>query len=96
MLTITEKAVVYFKDTKTAESAAPDAGIRIGILREGVSNGSEKPVIGFTIIDRPEADDEEFEQDGLRFFVEDILVEPLDGHILDVRYADDEPELVLR
>jgi hypothetical protein len=39
---------------------------------------------------------EEFEQDGLRTFVEDALVEPLDGHILDIDYADGEAQQVLR
>jgi len=46
--------------------------------------------------DDPEPDEEEFEQDGLRIFVEDVLIEPRDGRTLDVKHADGEPELVLR
>jgi Fe-S cluster assembly iron-binding protein IscA len=96
MLTVTEEAVVYFEITKTAESSAPDAGIRIGLLRDEMFDDSERPVVGFTISDDPEPDDVEFERNGLRIFVEEVLIEALDGHILDVRYAGGEPELVLR
>jgi Fe-S cluster assembly iron-binding protein IscA len=52
--------------------------------------------VGFTISNDPAPDDEEFEQEGLRIFVEDALVKPLDGRILDVHYASDGPELVWR
>jgi Fe-S cluster assembly iron-binding protein IscA len=94
MLTITKEAAILLKVAKTAEGAPPDAGIRI--VRGALSDDPESPAVGFTVSDDPEPDDEEFEQDGLRIFVEDALVEPLDGRILDVRYTDDEPELVLR
>jgi Fe-S cluster assembly iron-binding protein IscA len=40
--------------------------------------------------------DESFEQDGLRFFVEDRLSEPLDGRTLDVRDENEGAKLVLR
>ena len=52
--------------------------------------------VGLAISDDPDPDDEEFEQEGLRIFVEDVLVEPLDGRILDVREADEGPEFVFR
>jgi len=42
------------------------------------------------------SDDEEFEQEGLRIYVEDALVATLDGSILDVQYASEGPELVWR
>jgi Fe-S cluster assembly iron-binding protein IscA len=60
-----------------------------------VPNDSEIAV-GFTISDDPDPDDEEFEQEGLRIFVEDALVEPLDQCTLDAREADEGPELVFR
>ncbi len=59
------------------------------------TNESEMSV-GFAITDEPDPDDEEFEQEGLRIFVEDALVEPLDGLTLDVRVDDDGTELVFR
>ena len=39
---------------------------------------------------------EEFEQDGLRIFVEDTLVEPLEDRTLDVQEGDDGMRLVFR
>jgi len=96
MLTLTKKAAALLKAAKAAEGAADDAGIRI---RKGEM--PEMPhesgiAVGLAITDDPEPDDEEFEQEGLRIFVEDALIEPLDGRILDVLDADDGPELVLR
>jgi Fe-S cluster assembly iron-binding protein IscA len=52
--------------------------------------------VGFAISEDPNPDDEEIEQEGLRIFVEDALIEPLDGRILDVREASEGPELVFR
>jgi Fe-S cluster assembly iron-binding protein IscA len=52
--------------------------------------------IGFAISADPAPDDEEFEQNGLRIFIEDTLTEVLDGHTLDAREAREGPELVLR
>jgi Fe-S cluster assembly iron-binding protein IscA len=93
MLTVTKKAVELLKAAKTVEGAAEDAGIRI--LR-GVAANESKISIGIAISDEPDPDDEEFEQDGLRIFVEDVLVEPLDGRTLDVREAAEGTELVFR
>ena len=44
----------------------------------------------------PLRNDAELEQSGLRIFVEDALVEPLDGRTLDVREGDGGPELIFR
>jgi iron-sulfur cluster assembly protein len=93
MLTITKKAAALLKAAKAAEGAADDAGIRI--RRGGMPNESEISV-GLSISDDPDPDDEEFEQEGLRIFVEEALAEPLDGRILDVRDADEGPELIFR
>jgi Fe-S cluster assembly iron-binding protein IscA len=40
--------------------------------------------------------DEEVEQHGFRIFIEDALVEPLDGRTLDVREDPEEMGLVFR
>ena len=52
--------------------------------------------IGLAISDSPKPGDEEFEQDGLRIFVEDTLVEPLEDRTLDVQEGDDGMRLVFR
>jgi Fe-S cluster assembly iron-binding protein IscA len=93
MITVTKKAVELLKAAKTVEGAAEDAGIRI---RRGVAANESKISVGIAISDEPDPDDEEFEQDGLRIFVEDVLVEPLDGRTLDVREAAEGTELVFR
>jgi Fe-S cluster assembly iron-binding protein IscA len=93
MLTVTKKATAVLKAAIAAQGA-DDAGIRI--RRGAMSNESGRLAIGFAISDDPAPDDEEFEQDGLRIFVEDSLVEPLDGRTLDVRDADEGPEFVWR
>jgi Fe-S cluster assembly iron-binding protein IscA len=93
MLTVTKKAVELLKAAKTVEGAAEDAGIRI---RRGVAANESKISVGIAISDEPDPDDEEFEQDGLRIFVQDVLVEPLDGRTLDVREAAEGTELVFR
>jgi len=93
MLTVTKKAATVLKAEIAAEGAADDAGIRI--LR-GVMPNESGIAVAFAISDDPDPDDEEFEQEGLRIFVEDALVEPLDGRTLDVREADEGPEFVFR
>ena len=93
MLTLTKKAAAVLKAEKAAEGIADDAGIRI--LR-GVTPNDSGIAVEYTITDDPNPDDEEFEQEGLRIFVEDALVEALDGRTLDVREADDGPEFVFR
>jgi iron-sulfur cluster assembly protein len=89
MLTVTKRAAALLKAAKAAEGVADDAGIRI--LTGATPNESGKLAIGLTITDDPEPDDEEFEQEGLRIFVEDALVEPLEGRTLDVRDANEGP-----
>jgi Fe-S cluster assembly iron-binding protein IscA len=101
MLTVTKKAAALLKAEKAAEGAADDAGIRIlrGAMPDefrGAMPDESGIAVEFTIADDPDPDDEEFEQEGLRVFVEDALVEPLDGRTLDVREADEGPELVWR
>ena len=86
MLTVTKRAAALLKATKAAEGAADDAVIRI---RYGIfPDDSGTLAIGISITDDPGPDDEEFEQEGLRIFVEDALVEALEGRILDVRDAN--------
>jgi Fe-S cluster assembly iron-binding protein IscA len=57
---------------------------------------SEKIGIGLQISDEPRPGDDELEQEGLRIFVEDALIDPLDGRTLDVRDSEEGPEFVFR
>ena len=92
MLTITQSAVTVLKAAKAANNAKGDAGIRI--RRDVRSDSSGMIAIGLAISDSPYPGDEEFEQDGLRIFIEEALIDPLDGRTLDVREASEGPELV--
>jgi Fe-S cluster assembly iron-binding protein IscA len=93
MFTVTKRAAALLKAAKAADGAADDAGIRI---RRGVTANESRISVGFAISDEPDPDDEEFEHYGLRIFIEDALVEPLDGRTLDVREAAEGMELVFR
>jgi Fe-S cluster assembly iron-binding protein IscA len=96
MLNVTKKAAALLAAAREAEGGSPSAGIRIrhGTSRE--QSGSGTVAIGFTVSDEPQPDDEQFEQNGLRFFVEEALIEPLDGRTLDVSDVGDGPQLVFR
>jgi len=93
MLTITKKAAAVLKAAKAAEGATDNAGIRI---RAGAMPDQSGVSVGFAISDAPDPDDMEIEQEGLRVFIQDVLVEPLDGRTLDVREAADGMELIFR
>ncbi len=94
MLTVTTGAVALLKAAKAANGAPEQAGIRI--RRGSKSDDPEALAIGVTISDELGPGDQEFEQEGLRIFVEDALVEPLDGLTLDIREASEGPELIFR
>ena len=94
MLTVTKKAAALLKAAKAAEGATGDAGIRL--RRGAIPDDSGDVAVGLAICDEPDPNDEEFEQEGLRIFVEDALAEPLDGRTLDVREADEGLEFIFR
>jgi|GEM_PF-2546696 len=96
MLTVTIQAVALLNAAKAAQGAAPDSGIRIrrGVIEQA---GERAVAIGFSISDAPDPGDETVEQHGLRIFIEDSLVQALDGRTLDVWNEGDEgPELIFR
>jgi Fe-S cluster assembly iron-binding protein IscA len=96
MFTVTNEAASLLTAAKTAEGAAREAGIRIriGIVPKDPSDPLK---IAFAISDDPESGDQEFEQNGLRIFVEDWLVEPLEDRTLDVQeIVDDGMRLIFR
>jgi len=94
MLTVTKEAAAFLKVAKAAEGATRGAGIRL--RRGAILDESGKPSVGFTFSNEPDPEDWEFEQQGLRIFVEGVLVEPLEGRTLDVRDANDGLQLVFR
>jgi Fe-S cluster assembly iron-binding protein IscA len=96
MLTVTKKAAALLKAAKAAQGAADDAGIRIRRGPTPAESDQNGIAVGLAITATPDPNDQEFEQEGLRIFVEDTLVEPLDGRTLDVRDANDGLELVWR
>jgi iron-sulfur cluster assembly protein len=96
MLRITKEAAALLVAARKAEGGLPTAGIRIRRSVDRERSGNEALAIGFGISNEPEPDDEEFEQNGLRIFVEEALVEPLDGCTLDVGDVGDGPELLFR
>ena len=96
MLTVTNKAASLLKVAKTAGGAPRDAGIRLRLDSGFKDPGKPFMQIGLAISDSPKPGDEEFEQDGLRIFVEDTLVEPLEDRTLDVQEGDDGMRLVFR
>jgi Fe-S cluster assembly iron-binding protein IscA len=96
MLTVTNKGPPFLKIAKTAEGAPPGAGIRIRVGRPPKEPSEPFTEIGLAIADGPKSGDEEFEKDGLRIFVEDTLVEPLEDRTLDVQEGNDGMRLVFR
>jgi Fe-S cluster assembly iron-binding protein IscA len=94
MLTVTKKAAALLKAAKAAEGGTHGAGVRIRRGTMAAVPGEPAISVGFAIRDEPAPDDEEIKQHGLRIFVEDALVEPLDGHTLDVREDAEGMELV--
>ena len=93
MLTVTRKAAAILKAARAAEGASQDAGIRL--QRRETTDGS-KISVGFAFSDEPDPADEAFEQEGLRIFVEHVLVKRLDGRTLDAHEAVGKRKLVFR
>jgi len=97
MLTVTKRAAALLKAAKVVQGAAPETGIRIRRLAAAKGSGESAQTVGFTVAEHPGPGDEESEQNGLRIFVDEQLVEILDGRTLDVcNESDQAPELVFR
>jgi len=97
MLTVTKKAAALLKAAKAAEGAASESGIRIRRGSLAGDSGERGQAVGFTIAEQPFPGDQESEQNGLRIFVDEQLIEVLDDRTLDVWNENDEgPELVFR
>jgi Fe-S cluster assembly iron-binding protein IscA len=96
MLRVTKEAATMLIAARGAEGGSPTAGIRIRKHGDRKKSGKKTLAIGFAISDERYPEDEEYEENGLRMFVEEALVEPLDGRTLDVSTVGDELQLVFR
>lgn len=94
MLIVTQRAVDLLKATKAAKGVEDNSGIRI--RRGTMPDDPGKIGIGLQISDEASPGDDELQREGLSIFVEDALIEPLDGRTLDVRDSDEGPEFVFR
>jgi Fe-S cluster assembly iron-binding protein IscA len=95
MFTVTDEAASVLKAVKK-EKRAPRAGIRVHLDSKPMDSSDPLTQIGFDVSDGPNWGDAEFKQKGLRIFVEETLVEPLEDRTLDVEEADDGMKLVFR
>lgn len=94
MLEVTHKAVSLLKAARSAQGAPDGAGIRI--RRAAIEKSRDAIAVGFEVSEAPQSGDDAFERHGLRIFVENALVQPLDGRTLDVSDGGEMPELVFR
>jgi len=62
------------------------------------SHGDQGGIVALALAftDAPEPNDETIEQEGLRVFIEQSLIEPLSERTLDVRSTEQGSELVFR
>ncbi len=95
MLSVSDKAVSLLKAVKQSEGAPAGAGVRIQRAGDAEDHG-RAVTLSVAFRNSPVPSDESFERDGLRIFVEDTLIEPLDGRMLDVREDDEGAALFLR
>jgi Fe-S cluster assembly iron-binding protein IscA len=91
MLKVTREAALALKEARTQTGAPDDSGVR---LAKAAQQGGDVLSLGFQ--QQPEATDEIVEQEELRFFIADDVVEPLSEKTLDVVTTDRGAELVLR
>ena len=96
MFTVTDEAASVLKAAKKEKRAPRDAGIRVHLDSKPTDSSDPLTRIGFDVSDAPNWGDAEFKQKGLRIFVEDTLVEPLEDRTLDVQEGDDGMRLVFR
>jgi iron-sulfur cluster assembly protein len=96
MLTVTKEAVALLRAVKAAEGASPESGIRILKGQTSEKSGKRTVTVQFAVSEDPCQDDEELQENGLRIFVDETLVDDLDGRTLDVTAADRGLELFFR
>ena len=79
LLTLTSAAVSKVESFLEEHGSVEGAGLRVAVLPGGCSGFQ----YGLNIEDGPEGDDEVFEQDGIRFFVDAFSVQYLEDVEID-------------
>jgi len=79
MLKLTSTAVSKVNEFIEEHGASGDSGLRVAVLPGGCSGFQ----YGLNIEESPETDDEIFEQEGVRIFVDPFSVQYLDGVEID-------------
>ncbi len=79
LMTLTPNAVSKVRSFIEEQGALEGAGLRVAVLPGGCSGFQ----YGLNIEDSPEADDEVFEQSGVRIFVDPFSVQYLEGVEID-------------
>lgn len=79
LMTLTPNAVAKVESFIEEQGASEGAGLRVAVLPGGCSGFQ----YGLNIEDGPEADDEVFEQSGVRIFVDPFSVQYLEGVEID-------------
>lgn len=91
MLQLTDSAVEILKEAREEIGASDDAGAR---LRSVPTEQGDTIRVEFA--DEPEQGDQVIEEAGLRVFVSDDLVEPLNDRTLDATVTPGGPKLAIR
>lgn len=91
MLQVTNEAVTVLKETRNKAGAPDNIGVR---LAKAPSRGEGEISLFFS--EAPEENDQTIEQDELRVYVAEDLVEPLSERTLDVQATDEGAKLILR
>ena len=79
IVTLTPTAMSKVETFIEEQGASADAGLRVAVLPGGCSGFQ----YGLNIEDAPEADDEVFDQAGIKIFVDPFSVQYLDGVEID-------------
>ncbi|MDT8369946.1 MAG: iron-sulfur cluster assembly accessory protein [Longimicrobiales bacterium] len=79
MLKLTPTAIEKVREFMTEHGSRDDTGLRVAVLPGGCSGFQ----YGLNIEDAPEADDEIFEEEGVRVFVDPFSAQYLEGVEVD-------------
>jgi Fe-S cluster assembly iron-binding protein IscA len=94
MLKVTSEAATVLKAAKDETGAPSNAGLRIR-RADHLPAGDNSVAVALAFIDDPEPNDQILEEESLRVFIANDLVDVLDNKTLDVRATEDGAELVL-
>lgn len=91
MLEVTDSAVEIMKEARESVGAPEDAGARLTNVAT-----EQGDTVRVEFADKPEQGDQVIEESGLRVFVSDDLIEPLNERTLDATVTPSGRKLALR